>query len=221
MTNQIYNRDIPDGPNNPSQDQPKMKTNTNSIDNVLQIDHITFGDNQGGYHKTVHQPIVGTWTQAGRTAAPALSPLTTINQLIAMNVTPVSTVTATDTQLFSMTGNSNGTTNGVSQMTGSLVSGTDGYVWCAGILIQWGFFATSLNNTNGVIIFKDRVAGAIAFPNSCFLATAIPTYAGIPLPTGQATISIKHDTIAATGFRWNAVSNSSTYDGFYWIALGN
>ena len=30
--NFIYTNNIPDGPNNPSNDQPKMKVNTNSID---------------------------------------------------------------------------------------------------------------------------------------------------------------------------------------------
>jgi len=56
MTNVIYNRNIPDGPNNPSQDQPKMKTNTNSLDDLISIDHIGFGNNQGGYHNVIHQP---------------------------------------------------------------------------------------------------------------------------------------------------------------------
>lgn len=56
MTNVIYNIDIPDGPNNPSQDQPKMKTNTNSLKSLIEIDHIGFGNNQGGYHNVIHQP---------------------------------------------------------------------------------------------------------------------------------------------------------------------
>jgi len=56
MTNVIYNIDIPDGPNNPSQDQPKMKTNTNSLKSLIEIDHIGFGNNQGGYHNIIHQP---------------------------------------------------------------------------------------------------------------------------------------------------------------------
>lgn len=43
-----YNRDIPDGPNNPSNDQPKMKTNTNSIDDWTAIDHIKFENSQIG-----------------------------------------------------------------------------------------------------------------------------------------------------------------------------
>lgn len=45
-----YNRDIPDGPNNPSNDQPKMKTNTNSTDDILAVDHVSFNDTPGGTH---------------------------------------------------------------------------------------------------------------------------------------------------------------------------
>lgn len=46
-----YNRDIPDTPNNPSVDQPKMKTNTNSIDDIIAVDHISFNATNGGTHK--------------------------------------------------------------------------------------------------------------------------------------------------------------------------
>lgn len=48
-----YNRDIPDGPNNPSNDQPLMKTNTNSTDEILAVDHVSFEAQNGGTHKQV------------------------------------------------------------------------------------------------------------------------------------------------------------------------
>jgi hypothetical protein len=48
-----YNRDIPDGPNNPSVDQPNMKINTNSTDDILQVDHVSFETPDGGTHKQV------------------------------------------------------------------------------------------------------------------------------------------------------------------------
>lgn len=46
-----YNTDIPDAPNDPSVDQPKMKVNTNSIDDILEVDHISFNAANGGTHK--------------------------------------------------------------------------------------------------------------------------------------------------------------------------
>lgn len=39
-----YIRDIPFASHNPSTDQPNMQTNTNSIDNLLQVDHVSFND---------------------------------------------------------------------------------------------------------------------------------------------------------------------------------
>jgi len=48
-----YTRDIPDAPNNPSVDQGPMKTNTNSIDTLIAVDHYTFADVPSGTHKQV------------------------------------------------------------------------------------------------------------------------------------------------------------------------
>jgi len=53
-----YNQNIPDAPNNPSRDQPLMKTNTNSINGIIGIDHFTFQnpDNLDGYHQKSTYP---------------------------------------------------------------------------------------------------------------------------------------------------------------------
>lgn len=54
-----YNLGIPDGPNNPSNDQPKMKTNTNAIQTLISVDHVGFNTNGsppngvGGHHLQV------------------------------------------------------------------------------------------------------------------------------------------------------------------------
>lgn len=54
-----YNLNIPDGPNNPSNDQPKMKTNANAVDTILAVDHVSFNtaggtpNAEGGTHKQV------------------------------------------------------------------------------------------------------------------------------------------------------------------------
>lgn len=48
-----YNLDIPDAPNNPSVDQPNMRTNTNSINTIIAVDHYTFADTPSGTHKQV------------------------------------------------------------------------------------------------------------------------------------------------------------------------
>lgn len=48
-----YNLDIPNPPDNPSLDVPLMKTNTNSINTILAVDHIPFNTANGGTHKQV------------------------------------------------------------------------------------------------------------------------------------------------------------------------
>jgi hypothetical protein len=53
MPNFTYNTDIPDAPNDPSNDQPKMKTNTNNIDGIWAVDHVSFNTDDGGTHLQV------------------------------------------------------------------------------------------------------------------------------------------------------------------------
>ncbi len=53
MPSFTYTRDRPDGPNNPSVDQPVMKVNTNSIDDILAVDHVSFNTAGGGEHEQV------------------------------------------------------------------------------------------------------------------------------------------------------------------------
>lgn len=49
-------RNIPDGPNNPSVDQPKMKLNNNSFIDLIDVDHYGYNQANGGYHEIIHQP---------------------------------------------------------------------------------------------------------------------------------------------------------------------
>lgn len=61
-------RNIPDAPNNPSVDQPKMKVNNNSMIDLIDVDHIGYNQTNGGYHDIIHQqpqvsdpsPIINT-----------------------------------------------------------------------------------------------------------------------------------------------------------------
>jgi len=53
MTNFLYNTGIPAANNNPSTDQPDMQTNTDSTNAILNVDHFTFNNNNGGMHQQV------------------------------------------------------------------------------------------------------------------------------------------------------------------------
>ncbi len=45
---------LPDGPNNPSDDQPKMEINNNSFIGWANVDHVGYNLNNGGTHQFVH-----------------------------------------------------------------------------------------------------------------------------------------------------------------------
>lgn len=82
MPDFTYTRDIPFASDTPAEDQPDMQNNTNSIDSLIAVDHISFGtsDGTGGYHKqsqyhaTVAKPtglIAGNGTVYSKTAGGA------------------------------------------------------------------------------------------------------------------------------------------------------
>ncbi len=117
MTNFSYNRDIPDGPHNPSTDQPLMKTNTNSTDDLINVDHVSFGQTDGGYHRSIH--LINQ----------AINPSPSANAIQVFSKTATSPASR---QLFF-----EDTSGNVAQLTGALAS-ANGYVWLSGMLIQWG-----------------------------------------------------------------------------------
>ncbi len=69
-----YFRDIPNGPNDPSDDQPLMQINTNSTDDIFAVDHYSFGTtgNLDGWHIHSHYP---QWP-----GVPTADPTTTTTQ---------------------------------------------------------------------------------------------------------------------------------------------
>jgi len=191
-----YIDNIPNGPDNPSNDQPNMQINTNSISGILGVDHVGFNLPNGGYHTIIHQvPLVSD-----------PSPIAGIGQLYSKNVTINAT---TDTQLFYITG-----LGGISELTGSSAT-ANGFVWAGGILFQWG----KVNSiTDGSVSFNS--SPNFNFPHGCFSVQTTPFWVGSSEPNGAAGISVKN--ISNTGFTWVFNTNSSQYTGggFYWFAVG-
>jgi len=209
MTFYDYNQNIPFATNNPSDDQPEMLVNTNSIFSIIAKDHHGFEDNLGGYHNIIHQNP--------QLIDPAAIP--SINQIYVKNYTPDTTGGVADTQLFTRTGN-----GGISQLTGNS-SQAEGYQWLGGVLIQWGFKTFSgVGDNAGTITFKNRVAGAIPFPNNLFNVTAQVFYITTPpVATNSANIFIDKDaTFTRLQFKWAVNSTShGNIRGFFWQAIGN
>lgn len=209
MANFPYTDDIPLATNNPSQDQPDMKINTNSIDSLIAVDHVSFNTNNGGYHTLIH-------------AISQTTPFTNVGQIYTQDVTTNSTVSNTDTQQFYTSQN-----GVISQLTGALTTNTatsDGWQWVGSVLLQWGFVSISTQTSTNTVTFKDRVAGAIPFPNNCFSITSSLVFSS-SISSGSingASMGIVGSTVSKNGFGYKfnvPIANPS--NGFYWFAVGN
>ena len=172
-----YTDNIPDGPNNPSQDQPNMKTNTNSIDQLLAVDHFSFNDGNGGLHKQVNLVTE---------ASPALQG----NSVIYANtyqgrVVPWAKNSSDDLPLFFRVSNSN---PGFSSTYGATI-------------YQFGTVTPVVNQTLTAVSFP------LAFPNSCFVVVVTAKRTASPNGVDQIYVNAKtasnfsyYATTSGTGF---------------------
>lgn len=189
-----YTTGIPAANNNPSVDQPNMQQNTNSISNLILVDHLGFNVLNGGYHKVIHFNDQGTTT-------PGVVP--GVGQLYTNTVSG-------DQQLFYESGSGL-----VSQLTPSgkafsIISSTNGYVYVLGnILIQWGQVAVPI---------VTPISYNIDFPSG-----NPPFYIGLtaqrPLDGFPVGLS---PTIIPTYQKFTSVNNPTVAGGkLYWLAIGN
>jgi len=119
-----YFQNIPNGPNNPSQDQPNMKTNTNSIFSIWAIDHITFGNASNGQHAQV------TFASNNTPNIPTTPPV--LFTKLAASSLP---------QLFFYSGNA-------AQSSNQYIDAANGSTFLlGGIILKWGSTASIATNT--------------------------------------------------------------------------
>lgn len=191
-----YYLNIPDGPNNPSNDWPLMQTNTNSTAGIIGVDHIGFGQNNGGYHTIIHMP-------------PQTSPsvLSGIGQFYSKTTT-IGAVT--DQNLFYTSGQ-----GFVFQLTGN-VRGDNGYQYLGGTIIQWGKISGLSGSWPSGIQTVTYSGNNLTFSVDTFNVNV--TFIG---PTSSSTGDICIISKSTTGFQWEFTgSSSSSFDGFYWFAIG-
>lgn len=118
-----YNNGIPAANNNPSTDQPNMKTNTDAIDTLLQVDHVSFNTASGGTHKQI------TFSSNNVPVPPVSPPILFTNNVAA---TP---------HLFFYSGNAaHSSDQYVAAATGSTFL-------LGGIILKWGVQVAANNNT--------------------------------------------------------------------------
>ena len=230
MATYTYTNTVPNANNAPKNDQPDMLQNTQSTSGLISEDHISFNIANGGYHKIIHQMASGTAGQsqnfarsgAGATYSNTPATIAGINQVLTGLYTPDATVTTAKTQLFNVNGSGD-----VSQLTGNLLTNTatsDGWCWVGGILLQWGFISSTAQAASNILTFKDRVAGAIPFPNNCFYVTTSLCFKNAVTTSNirTAQCGVRGPTVSVTGFEWvYSVDTSGIMQGLYWFAIGN
>lgn len=189
-----YNENIPDAPNNPSNDQPLMKTNTNSISTWTGVDHFGFENNLGGYHTVVHLSTQG----AHPGADPA--PVAGTGEVYTKTLTA-----GGDTALFFQSASGK-----VFQLTTSLAPspGPTGYTFLLGnIRLMWG--SASMPASPGSTV-------AVSFTPA--FTTAVYSVNLSIVGSGTRPINIQTTTLSTSGF--TAASSASSATTVYWMAIG-
>jgi len=187
-----YNTGIPNAPNNPSNDQPLMQTNTNSINSWVQVDHAGFQNNQGGYHTNIHmitQALSNTSTGTGQLYA-----------------APSTTNFGTDNQLWFKTTNTPGASPGA-QISGNNAVANVGWVFVGGMIFQWG--AATIP-----IVTPTDVSFVPAFP------TAALSVSITPQSINSNSNSFAAQIVDKTKFTIAQINGSNVSKTFYWFAIG-
>lgn len=196
MSFQTYITGIPAANNNPSNDQPNMLTNTNSIPVVLAIDHFGFNDNNGGLHKQVTMPV-----QSGvpSTATVGMGVLYTKT---ASSLTPLN-----ESDLFFSPDASGNQYQLTRTITGSFASFGGGPGWTflpGGLIMQYGSVATVSNNTS--------VSYPVTFP----IGTISLTFGSQNNTTTTSVAWAK--SVSASGFVINVSVAATPF--VFWMAIG-
>ena len=199
MGNFTYTTGIPNGPNNPSNDQPIMQTNTNSINSIFKIDHFGFNNAaaQGGWHQQSTYPQV------------AAAPTTASGQLALYSKAGTS-----GSALFMVRDNVGATEVALtSSAIAAPVRTALGYTWLPGnLLLQWGFTAL-INPGATTITFQQAFASVAGFGP---IVTFAPFASAPTSSTGNVYISGTNNI----NFVVQNTDKSGQVINLYWHAIG-
>lgn len=215
MPSFTYTRDIPFSTNNPSNDQPIMQTNTNSIDSLIAVDHYSFGSagNLDGFHKQVTLPIS------------SVIPTIAANQGSVYTKTVTTDTAHTESSLFyspDTTGNEYQLTRTISTQfstfSANVAYGTPpatfsqvgGWTFLpGGMLYQYGFFSkTGALGTSGTIQFP--------VPFLTFVSSINMT---LYRNSGNQSLTLSSTTVPTLS-NFSFLTSSAGSDGIFWFAIG-
>ena len=193
MTTFNFTRDVPDAPNDPSADQPKMKINNNSIDSALAVNHNGFNVADTGKHKYIQIP-----TDANPGGVTGGSEILLYNGFdVQRNLYFIPPNTAVPGGAIQMTRNEapNYTANGFSWLPG-------------GVLIQWGSTTAVQSSSSTVVAFP------IAFPTAAYSVTTTV------VTDDNSTIRFSIQNNATTTGFTTTQTNTAHFTNLYWMAIG-
>lgn len=205
-----YTRDRPNPPNNPSSDVPDMKTNCNSIDDILGVNHFSFesSTNNDGKHQFVEMPnrvvippglILGEGTEYTKFITRLLE---NTSQLF---YTPDNS--GDEYQLTTCSHLNFPTFSTLTVFDGTKPRFAGGWSFLpGGMLLQYGFVTSPVNN--------DTVTYPVAFTNF-----AIPIITAARNNTDDKAISVKDGSNTNTQFQL-ILSGSSLPTFLFWVAVG-
>lgn len=175
-----YTTNIPASNHNPSNDQPLMETNTNSIYTIIGIDHFGFNDSNayGGWHQQVTYPVTRS--------DPSPLPSGVASMLYTKTISGVA-------QLFFANANGTNAVGGFS----TLASTNGGVDLPGGIKMRWG--QGTITNTTSVTV-SYATAGLTALTT---------TYSVVAQWTSTTREFVRTDNYTASGFNFGTDSQTS------------
>lgn len=210
-----YQPGIPTGFVDLDTDYANIQGNFQQLDTTFGIDHTTFSNQtaQNGYHTNIHLiPNSSTATNPPNNQ-PVVAPANTpgYGQVFSAQINDG---VATDEALYFLTGG-----NILQQLTRNFLpkSNFNGYTFIpGGLMVQWGqvtglggAWPTSPQTLN-------FVTNNINFPAACYVV--LTTFIG---PTSSSSGDISINAANPSNFIWQFSGNSSSsFDGFYWVAIG-
>ncbi len=202
MANYPYTRDVPDGNNNPSVDRPDLTQNTNSIDSLIAEDHYGFGVDNGGFHKQVRMPALGS-IPSGLIGSSGTNYVKIVNSGVGGNQAQLLYTNGTSGNEYQLTRADN-----TNFPTFGLFTGNTGWTFLPGaIRLQYGLTSESGSTTS------------VSFPINYTTVFCVYTVR-IQAPTTLATVvSWGVQAITNSGFEFTRTSGAGN-SSFYWMAMG-
>jgi hypothetical protein len=193
-----YNLGIPNAPNNPSTDQPNMKTNNDNIATYVGIDHVGFNTAGSGQHNQVT-------FNANNVPVPPVSPPILFTNTV-----------ATLPQLFFYSGDAAHSANQYS-ISGSGGTGSGGSTFLlGGLILKWGVVAATDNTT-----INFATASGAVFPNNC-LGVQLTLYTASASSANAMILSVS-PTPSNSAFTPRIRTSAGTTGSatIFYLAIGN